>query len=169
LFLILSFSIGQLRVSRPHDEDVVQPWDPYIIIILFIFFKVFVLFIHLHLLIIIKYTSIYTDYLLQKEITNISVFFSQARSLSFCPFNQELQRNNNVKWLACILFVLQFRSKRQEKHNATFQYFKRFNDVKEEIQFTVTIYTSKFLRFFLLFFKNGYGCKWTWETIQLDK
>ena len=40
---------------------------------LYFFWSFYVLFIHLHLLIIIKYTSIYTDYLLQKEMTNISV------------------------------------------------------------------------------------------------
>jgi hypothetical protein len=46
----------------------------------------YVLFIHL--LIIIKYTSIYTDYLLQKEMTNISVcsFHKQGRKHAIVIF-----------------------------------------------------------------------------------
>ena len=50
----------------------------------------YVLFIHL--LIIIKYTSIYTDYLLQKEITNISV----------CSFHKQ------GHWVFALLFVKVF-------------------------------------------------------------
>jgi hypothetical protein len=63
------------------------------LLLLFIFFLSFyVLFIHLHLLIIIKYTSIYTDYLPQKEITNISV----------CSFHKQ------GHWVFALLFVKVF-------------------------------------------------------------
>ena len=63
------------------------------LLLLFIFcWSFYVLFINLHLLIIIKYTSICTDYLLQKEITNISV----------CSFHKQ------GHWVFALLFVKVF-------------------------------------------------------------
>jgi hypothetical protein len=63
-----------------------------LLLLFFFFLSFYVLFIHLHLLIIIKYTSIYTDYLPQKEITNISV----------CSFHKQ------GHWVFALLFVKVF-------------------------------------------------------------
>ena len=76
------------------------------------------------------------------------IFFSASKKIFFCRNDVQaidfLRKGSYapgiciVKWLACILFVLQFRSTRQEKHNATF-FRLQFKTSKENFLWRVWV------------------------------